>query len=469
MRRAFATAVLAAAILLALAGPAGAHPLGNFTVNRAAALTLTPGTVRIDYTIDMAEIPTVQALPSIDTDGDGTASATELQAWADTQAGGLAPSLALTVDGEAIGLTSEGATAQLTEGQAGLQLLRLDAAFVASIPDGGALAFEDRNDDGRIGWREVTAAGVDGVALQGSDVPAESPSQGLRAYPQDAVESPLDVRSMRVSFAPGISTGAASSAGPSTPDTGAPGGERLAGLVTQGGGLVFLAGLVIALALGAWHALMPGHGKTLMAAAMVGSGAKARQAASAALAVAGMHTASVLVLGTAVLALEASFRPETLYPWLGVLSGLAAAAIGGSLLRRRWGVWRHARSHETHPHDHDHPHTHAALPLREDGRLGLRGIGALALAGGVVPAPSALLALLAAIQLHRTATGVAIVAAFSVGLAAALLGIGLGTLKARDAVSRRVGTPAAIALPVISAAVMVVAGSAIAAGAFARL
>jgi len=166
-----------------------------------------------------------------------------------------------------------------------------------------------------------------------------------------------------------------------------------------------------------------------------------------------------------VLALEATFRPETLYPWLTVISGVVAVGIGLSLGRRRWRAWRHTREHRG---DHGHDHGHA-LPLGEDGRLGLRGIGALALAGGIVPAPSALLVLLAAIQLHRTAAGVALVVAFSVGLAVALLGIGAGAVKARDAVARRATSMVATAVPLVAAAAMVVAGAVIVAGAATRI
>ncbi|HEY8018157.1 MAG TPA: hypothetical protein VIG53_01555 [Actinomycetota bacterium] len=475
MRRPLLLAGTVLVWVLALAGGASAHPLGNFTVNRALAVTLRPGSIEVAYTIDHAEIPTVQLLPSIDTDGDGRTSPDELQTWADAQAMVVAADLRVAVDGEPLRLATGDASAAVLEGQAGLAVLRFDARFDGRLPTRGVLTVEDRSDDGRIGWREVTAAGVDGVALAGSDVPATSPSGGLRTYPQDASESPLDVRSMRAAFEPG--TGTAADAIPSLPGSplAVPGGALLATLLRDGGGLVLLGAIAVAFGFGAWHALMPGHGKTLMAAAMVGGGGRARQAAAAALAVAAMHTVSVLGLGIAVLALEASFRPETLYPWLAVVSGTVAAFVGATLLRGRWRAWRHVRAHRdaapgerSTPHHHPHDHPHPGGPLADE-RLGLRGLGALALAGGIVPAPSALLALLVAIQLHRTAAGIAVVAAFSVGLAAALLGIGVGALKARDLLRRRVSPPAAMALPVVSAAVMVVVGGLIAAGAIARL
>jgi ABC-type nickel/cobalt efflux system permease component RcnA len=459
MRRVSAIA-LATIASLVWAGAAHAHPLGNFTVNRAAHIEVAPGRVSVSYTLDLAEIPTVQALPAVDTNADEMLTAAELQAWARAQASALLEDLRIVVDGEALTLGSPEAAATLSPGQAGLDVLRLTMVAAAPVASTrGAVTFTDLTGDDRPGWREVTAAGVDGVVLEGSDVPSVSPSAGLTAYPADAAERPLDVRAMRASFAPGVSAaGSSQGAAPSVP--GFVGTDRLVSLLSGGGTALLALGLGLSVALGAWHALMPGHGKTLMAGAVVGSDAGVRQTTAIAAAVALMHTASVLALGVAVMGLEAAFRPEAIYPWLTVLAGAAALVVGASLARRRWSVWRHARGHERgHGHDHDHDH-----PLPTDGRLGLRGVGALALAGGIVPAPSALLVLLAAIHLHRTAAGVAMVLAFSAGLAVSLLAIGLGAVRARELVARRGSGRFAAAVPLAAAALTVVAGAIVIAG-----
>ena len=110
-------------------------------------------------------------------------------------------------------------------------------------------------------------------------------------------------------------------------------------LVEHHGVVLVLLGLVLAIAFGAWHALLPGHGKTLMAAYMVGSETKVRQAVAVGGAVAVMHTASVVGLGLLVLGLEQTFRPEALYPWLGLLSGLVAMVLGAYLLICRLSAW----------------------------------------------------------------------------------------------------------------------------------
>lgn len=464
--RALVVAMGAVFVVFFVAPAAFAHPLGNFTVNRGSAIRLTVGAAEVDYTIDMAEIPTYQELPAIDANGDGVASAQELDAWAQREARVILPGLELRVDGRAVELSSTSATAVLLPGQAGLQTLRFEGAFSGRVTTGsGSIAYQDGNaDDGRIGWREVTATG-DGVTLAGSNVPATSPSDDLRAYPQDMLSSPLDVTSMNATFSSSAIAGASAGIGPGAsvdavarPATEAAG---FAGVLARRGLPLVLLGLVLAFGFGAWHALLPGHGKTLMAGAMVGSGARPRQAIAVATAVASMHSAAVIALGLAVVGLQQTFRPEVLYPWLGTLSGVAAVALGGYLLWTRSSDWRHRRRH-AHGHDHAHAHHDRVLVLRPDGRLSRRGILTLAFAGGILPAPSALLAMLAAIQAHRVVYGLALVAAFSAGLAGALLGVGIGALRARDAIARRASERVALALPLVSAVAIVVAGLAIA-------
>ncbi|TMK16092.1 MAG: hypothetical protein E6G63_04315 [Actinobacteria bacterium] len=466
--RALLVAIGAVFAVLFLAPAAIAHPLGNFTVNRGSAISLTPGAAEVGYTIDMAEIPTYQELPAIDADGDGVASAEELDAWAQREARLILPALDLRIDGSAVPLSSTSATAALLPGQAGLQTLRFEGAFSGRVATGsGSISYQDGNaDDGRIGWREVTATG-DGVALQGSNVPATSPSDDLRAYPQDMLSSPLDVTSMTATFSASAAGGGGTGPGAvvladtvARPATEAAG---FAGVLARRGPALVLLALVLAFAFGAWHALLPGHGKTLMAGAMVGAGARPRQALAVATAVASMHSASVIAIGLAVVGLQQTFRPEVLYPWLGTLSGLAAVALGGYLVWTRSMVWRHGRLH-AHGHEHAHGHDHSdhVVVLQQDGRLSRKGILTLAFAGGILPAPSALLAMLAAIQAHRVVYGLALVAAFSFGLACALLGVGIGALRARDAIVRRASDRAALALPIISAVAIVIAGLVIA-------
>jgi nickel/cobalt transporter (NicO) family protein len=471
VRRALTLLGLVTAMVLGPVAAASAHPLGNFTINHYSGIHVSPDEIRVDYVIDMAEIPAFQEMEAIDTDGDDQGSDAELAAWAEAKAPGLAEGLTLSVNGRDVPLEVRSARAQLLPGQGGLQTLRFEGDFAAPAPTEGTLTYTDGNFADLIGWREITAVGEDGAVLEGSTVPTDSVSDALRSYPQDLLANPLDVTTMTASFQPGVSVpGSSPSLGATGGSSARPGvesGPFDALLANEGIGLILL-GVMLAVAFGAWHALLPGHGKTLMAAYMVGSKARKRQAISVGTAVAVMHTASVLALGLLVLSLERTFRPESLYPWLGLASGLVALGLGVYLLISRLSVWgSKGHDHADHDHDHDHDyeqahdhglgrHSHA---LPEGAPLSPRGLIALALAGGILPAPSALLVMLGAINAHRVGYGLALVLAFSIGLATALIVIGMGALKARDLMQQRLSSTMGRLVPVLSAVAIVGVGA----------
>lgn len=451
--RAFLVVAVAAAVPLAAAAPAAAHPLGNFTVNAAAALTVSPGTARVDYVLDLAEIPTFQERAVVDADGDGVVEPTERSVWATRRAETIGSNLRLSVDGEPVSLGVEAASMTLRSGQGGLDVLRLEASLVGTFEARrGRIVFRDGNDRGRVGWREVTAAGSSGVAVRDSSVPISSPSSGLRAYPEDLLSSPPSVRAATFAFGPGqqeappgaSGRGSAGSAGADGP---------LAGLVARSdlSLRVVLLALVAAVAVGALHALAPGHGKTMAAAYLAGTGSRVRQAVSIGAAVAAMHTASVLVLGGALIVAQRSFPAERLYPWMGMAAGLAGVAVGAGLLIRR------LRRPVPAGHRHDHP------PISR------RGLVALALSGGLLPSPTAVVVLLGASSLGRPALGVGMVTAFGIGLAAALTAVGVLAIGARTALRRRISPRVTAAAPVAGAGVIVAMGAALAVRAVAQL
>lgn len=462
--------VLVVAGVLLLPAAASAHPLGNFTINTSAAIEISPGEVRIGYVVDMAEIPTVQARAELDANGDDEISAVERSTWASATAAGLADGLLLEVDGNGTPLVLREASASLLPGQGGLEVLRLDATFVADVEaDRATIAFEDANYDSNVGWREVSATGIDGARVLTADVPATSPTDGLRSYPEGLLSSPLDVRTATVTFAPGDVVAGASDPGDATSSRPSVAGGALADLVDRTGGLMLVA-LAIAFGFGAVHAVGPGHGKTLMAAYLVGSNARTRQAVAIGAAVATMHTASVLILGVVVLGTTSVLAPERVYPWLGVGSGVIAVALGATLLVRRLGRWSDpgADPHTAHAHGSGHDHAHAHPPV-DAPLLSRRGLLGLAVAGGILPSPSALVALLASIAVGRAVYGLALIAAFSAGLASALVVVGIVAMRARDAVQRRMSRPFVRLIPVASASAIVVVGLALTVNGLAQL
>jgi nickel/cobalt transporter (NicO) family protein len=440
--------VACALVLISLWIPtrALAHPLGNFTINTSASLVLRPDEVIVDYAVDMAEIPTFQERRMIDADDDGSLSSAETAAYRGHACAGLEGGVHLNVDGTPVRLAMRSSDLSLPVGQAGLRTLRLVCNFGTAVAPGAThdLVFEDANYPDRLGWREVTAAG-DGATIVRSDVPTESPSLRLTSYPKNV--RPSNVRSATVAFEPGgAPLRARSASGTATQASGGLLG-RFASRPDLSAGLVALM-IVAAVALGAIHALGPGHGKSLIGAYLVGNGGTLRQAVVVGAAVSVMHTASVLGLGLLVLSAEQLFAPERVYPWLGLASGLVALGLGAALLVSRLHALSERRRHG---HDHAHP----ARPLSR------RGLIALAFAGGILPSPSALVVLLGSVSIGRTALGLVLIAAFSVGLAASLVTVGAVAIRARHMATGRLPAGLMRLAPVVSAGCIALVGLAL--------
>ena len=449
MRRLALAAALAAGLLLLAAGPAAAHPLGNFTVNQYNGLRLEPNRILVDYVVDMAEIPAFQTRQEIDADGDGAVAPAEAAAWREATCPRLAAALGLRLDGRPLVLETLASRLSFPPGAGGLVTLRLECDLAARAgPAAGrrTLVFSDGNWADRIGWREITASGQ-GTTLLASDVAATSASARLTSYPRDLLRSPLDQRSATVSFRPGggrgpggALAGGAGGAVPMGVDRATRAFTELVARQHLGVGFGLLA-VGLALLLGAVHALGPGHGKTVMAAYLLGMRGSLRQSLLVALTVTVTHTAGVLLLGVALSA-STALAPERIYPWLGLASGLLLAGVGATLLRRalRAGLPAIAAAGAGHGHPHDHPHdrgqAHAGDAAR---RPGWRSLVSMGFAGGLVPSPSALVVLLGAIALGRAWFGVLLVVAYGAGMAATLTGAGMVLVRARAAIDRRAG------------------------------
>jgi nickel/cobalt exporter len=472
MRRVLA--VLALLATWSVPSVASAHPLGNFTVNHYARLEAASDHLRVVYVLDLSEIPTFQDRPRFEPDPEG---------YADQRAEQLRQNLHLEVNGSAVPLRLEQRALTFREGSGGLQTLRLEATYSASVPPGDSVdvTFRDDNDPSRIGWREIVARpGLASVRVQRSDVPAADVTNELRQYPEDLLNSPLNVRTAHFSViaAPGTrpsdSTSAASapSAAALERARGAFADLANAGELTPAF-IVFALG--VALVLGAAHALQPGHGKTIVAAYLVGARGTARHAMVLGATVTATHTAGVYALGLVTLFLSQYIVPERLYPILEAASGVLVIGIGALLLIRRLlaALRRRADHQHTHGHDHahrdqhahahGHAHAEAHGPSHAHERVSWRSLLALGVSGGLLPCPEALMVLLITIAAHRVLFGLALIVAFSTGLAAVLVGFGLLLVYARGLFAR-LNLSSGLAprlLPVASALVIVLAGGVI--------
>ena len=462
MRTALLLPAAAIAALFGLPAAAHAHPLGNFSVNHLTQVTVSADRIDLRYVLDEAEIPTFQQRSVPDA---------ELLARKRAEVGRR---LTVTADGRRLTLRPAG-TARLTHpaGQGGLETTRVEIPLTASARQARTVVVRDGTFPGRVGWKAVIARPGRGTAVK-SSVPAGDPTAGLRRYPQDLLTTPADTRSGRFAVAPGTGTlsapdGARTIAG-TDGQTADEGFTKVFGDAAAGRGVLVLL-LLAAFGWGAVHALSPGHGKAMVAAYLVGTRGTPRHAIALGAIVTATHTVGVFALGGVTLALSAYVLPETLYPWLNLLSGVLVVGIGAAVLRshlrRRRSNGGQAHSHHghdhTHDHDHDHghshdhghDHSHSHLPTRP----GWRGVVAMGAAAGLIPCPSALVVLLGAIAQDQVVLGMLLIVAFSAGLATTLTLLGLAVVWAARFV-RRVRVPSGLvtALPAASAVVIVGVG-----------
>ncbi|RSN72264.1 nickel transporter, partial [Streptomyces sp. WAC 05379] len=365
-RRLFASgaAALTAACALALfaSPPASAHPLGNFTVNRYDGLVVAPGELRVHHVEDLAEIPATQAKPDIEKAG--------MTAWARQRCETAARGSEVTVDGRTVELKLKSSQARVRPGQAGLDTLRVECRLSAPVSEDATvtLGFRGAGADSGPGWREVTARG-DRMTLTASDVPKTSVSGELTKYPEELLSSPADTTTASLRVRPGGPALAESEKDAPAASVLPRGADRwtraLDDLVSRHEltfGFAALA-LVIAVFLGAMHALAPGHGKTIMAAVATARGGRARlkDVMPLAASVTVTHTLGVVALGLLITA--GSAAAPSVITWLGMASGALVLAAGATLVRRAWHIRQHGYGHgHSHDHDHEHPHDHGDHP-----------------------------------------------------------------------------------------------------------
>lgn len=241
---------------------------------------------------------------------------------------------------------------------------------------------------------------------------------------------------------------------------------------------LIVGALALSFFLGAAHGLEPGHGKTIVAAYLVGTRGTIGNALFLGGVVTLTHTMSIILLGLVALFASQYILPEQIFPYLGTASGLLIIGLGTWLLvgHLRGRGHGHSHSHEAHHHEHghsheEHHHEHHEHAHGEHGhghsheipnKVTLGSLLTLGISGGIVPCPGALVILLLATALHRIAFGLVLLVAFSVGLAAILIAIGILIVKARPLVDRFSGDGRWIQrLPIASAVVIIIVGCAI--------
>lgn len=494
-KRILISTLLVFVLLVAGSGSIWAHPLGNFTINRYSRLTVNEDGVNLRYILDMAEIPTFQELSRTGLDGqtlDGEAKSRLLENLSPR----LTEKLELKINGENVTLQLLDARLETFAGQGGLTTLRVEMDLASEVvwDDTVDLYYIDRNYESSLGWKEVVVESTSDLIVQSSTAPSQDLSDELRNYPEDLLSSPPDRSEVQARIASASITIAGESAG-----------DRVAASVSEGfepSGSFALGGesdpfadlitlpvdgvwalILVLLAAFAWggaHALSPGHGKTIVAAYLVGSRGTTRHALFLGLTTTVTHTAGVFALGLLTLFASEYLLPEQLFPWLSVLSGLLVLVIGASMA---WGRLRpksplahtHHHDHVHHDHDHDHVHGdhdhhhhhgpggHSHTPPGTDGEpVTWRSLLALGISGGILPCPSALVVMLGAVALGRIAFGLVLILIFSLGLASVLTLIGILMVHAGKLVKHVPESGRLLRLaPIASALFIAFAGAAI--------
>ena len=352
MRRAMLAVLLVLAGLGVLAPSAMAHPLGNFSINHLSTVKVSEDRVDVLYVLDEAEIPTAEQ--------QGLSRAELIE----RKQAELRRNLSLFVDGRRVELRRLEPRLSFPAGQAGLETTRFEQPLRAAVSDPRRVQLTDDTFADRVGWKAVVSAPGSGTAVR-TDAPSGDPTNGLRRYPENLLDSPLDRREASFSVQPGAGTLMAPRAEGGETSTTRTGGDGFAGIfedAASGEGVLVLL-LLAAFGWGALHALSPGHGKAMVAAYLVGTRGKPRHAVALGATVTVAHTVGVFALGFVTLALSQYILPEDLYPWLNLVSGLLVVVIGAAVLRSRvnpnGGHGHHHSPRHSHDHDHSHSHAHA--------------------------------------------------------------------------------------------------------------
>lgn len=459
--------------------------MGNFSVSHYTRLEASAKGVEVTYVLDLAEVPTYTLLR--DWKLDAKSPDVALQQKAAEQAHLWAHGLEFHSAGKTVEPKFLRASIHISEGSGGLSAARIASVFeLAGVKP--PLTFEDHNFPDRFGWKEIVIGSGSGAELVSVSQGSVDRSQALTEYPANpAATAPQDLRAAlewRVTGAP-VSQSAPKIAvidqpppipAPATPPQATAEAPRpsatpvkndfLSRLLAKDkiGWQWMLLGLAVAFGIGGAHALEPGHGKTLVAAYLVGSRGTMKHAAILGGVVTFTHTISVFLLGLAMLLLSTSVVPDKVIRILEAVSGMSIVVIGAVMLVQRLRHLRsaghshhpphhhhshdHAHDHHhdhshahAHAHDHDHPHTGHAHPHEHgphghshvpEGDVTLGSLIALGVSGGLVPCPAALVIMLAAIAFGHVGAGLILLVAFSLGLAGVLMAAGMMVLYAKS-------------------------------------
>ncbi len=494
-------AIVLVLLALAAAGVASAHPFGDRYLGHLVRLSVSDGAARLDYRLELPTNYVVREMAARERASDQP----DPGGYVPEKLDELESGLVMLVDGVSVPMRRVPADEPTGLGNA--RFFIFDLTLEATLDPGPhTIVVTNGNHPETEAWHAGEVLVADDLVVDACNLFDLDPGQ-IRT--ENGVRWVLGDRGREVSVT--VHPGGSGLAGALAWVAGGTGGMRPAAeavevdpMITLVQGeltpwLMFVA-LGASVFFGAAHALSPGHGKTLVAGYLVGTRGTIRHAILLGVVVTLSHTVSVFVLGLVTLQLTDTFAPESIFPWLELVSGLLVLGVGVALMRQRTRALRappapspvgridvgpagpseplrrpaHAHDHgHTHDHGHAHGHDHGGgrwkhavahlFDLDHDHGVSqatdLRSLVSLGVSGGIVPCPTALVVLLTAVSLHRVAFGLVMVTAFSVGLGAVLIGIAIAVVLLGDRLDRLgSGTRLGRLLPVLSAVVVTALG-----------
>ncbi|MBI4712907.1 MAG: sulfite exporter TauE/SafE family protein [Planctomycetes bacterium] len=401
-------------------------------IGNSVQIGIWPDLIYVDYWIAIGTIESINYFPRIDVDSDGIISAEEkLDFLKQTQKKVIPTALALAIGTEIGGSTDIDLTLNksdiiITEKSSAVPIkinfeflidatrLKLSGGprqlsfFVTNILDKKILLkiFVAQSEEIDIDWTPDDFRHI----------------QGLRS---GVYLKPAEGNWVRFSYQPVLVSAGVKKTPPPLSFTGPAGASDSARkgmsgfLATETFSLgVIITALIISFLYGAGHALTPGHGKTLVAAYLVGRRGSVIQAILLGLVVTFTHIFTVILAGIIAYKLSGRIHQSELSIYLGVISGIIVIVIGVTLfVSRLKGL--------SHNHDHHHGHNHEHHIGGDTEPVTLMHLLSLGISGGLVPCPTAIVILLMAISLNKTIWGLILILAFSVGLASVLVTIGI--------------------------------------------
>ncbi len=484
-------------LVFAQASPVLAHPADVYTHH--IYIDLAPEIISIKWEIRPGPLLIQSLWFDADANQDGAVSDDEAAKWIEPRL----QKFTSVLNGVKFPLTLDRIQfpASVDSFQAGEEYIVIElSASAAAAGDAYQLVFKNGVEEQKsLNWYYVTAK--DGIKFE---TPQQKNAQIALKVFQPSAQNSTQAKLLEIwdSSMPSLSSWQGGTP-PATPEPAAPTAqqnaslERLLNLVrAKDLSLSFyMFALGISLVLGALHALTPGHGKTVVAAYLVGSRGTVWHAVVLGSVVTLTHTGSVFLLGIVTLAASKYILPTTIIPWLEILSGLLIVGLGLYLLWQRFLFWWKSRQPVEETRTRKTSLTPSSSPKKISGSISVqkmpenlhhhgdgkmhshdvpeaitwRSLIALGISGGLVPCPDAIAILLVAVAINRVLLGLALIVSFSLGLAVVLIAIGLLMVSSRRLFDRvSFLDKVAPVMPVVSALVVLALGFALTWGAYVR-